>query len=650
MGARTRGFANNVLTAGKIDASDGLTGNLPNSNVNNTSVSGVTSLPPSVGSGIASVSSNPAAPAATGIVWYNTVDERFKIAASIDAWSSGPPTINLTNSGGGAGTQSSAVFFGGRNPPGPNFVAKTEEYNGVGWSASGDLNTARSYLAGFGTQTAAVAAGGRTDASGSTTNATEEYNGTTWTTVNNMGTARRVGGSAGIVQTAGLAIGGGPPGVTNNEEYDGTNWTAGGSLNTARFYLAGFGTLTSAVAAAGNGGGTATEEYNGSSWTTVNSLNNSRNQLGSSGSSETAGLIFGGEGPPLPTQKANTELYNGTTWSETSDLATARRNLKGAGNSGTSALAATGFPSYNLTEEFTSSVNVTTAGAWASGGNMTTARRAMSGGAGTATAGMVAGGYISANSNATEEYNGSAWANGGNLPVALYYISIAGTQTAGLAVGGGDPVKAEGIEYNGSSWTDIGNAPESRKMMGRSGTQTAALFAGGNDSSNAAAAEAFTYDGSSFSNITDLPSNRGSGHVAGGSQTATVHAGGSLGPPGYATTTVEWNGSAWGAGGNYLFPGQSQFASNNTSGYNNTGIGGYGTPAAPSGVTSVGCTYDGTSWATTTSISTARQQGSGFGGVDDFVICAGTTGSATNATEEFTGETSSLNVKTLTTS
>ena len=68
MGARTRGFANNVLTAGKIDASDGLSGVVPNSNVNNTSVSGVTSLPPSVGSGIASVSSNPAAPVATGII------------------------------------------------------------------------------------------------------------------------------------------------------------------------------------------------------------------------------------------------------------------------------------------------------------------------------------------------------------------------------------------------------------------------------------------------------------------------------------------------------------------------------------------------------------------------------------------------------
>ena len=100
------------------------------------------------------------------------------------------------------------------------------------------------------------------------------------------------------LQTAGLAIGGGPPGVTTTEQYDGTNWTSGGALNTARFYLAGFGTLTSAVAAGGNGGESAVEEYNGSSWTSATSLGDwYRTQLGSSGSSETDGIVFGGEAP-----------------------------------------------------------------------------------------------------------------------------------------------------------------------------------------------------------------------------------------------------------------------------------------------------------------------------------------------------------------
>ena len=117
MGARTRGFANNVLTAGKIDASDGLSGVVPNSNVNNTSVSGVTSLPPSVGSGIASVSSNPAAPVATGIIWYNTSDERFKVAAVSKAFSSQVPYPAAQSEFTGAGTATAAIFVAGSRPP-----------------------------------------------------------------------------------------------------------------------------------------------------------------------------------------------------------------------------------------------------------------------------------------------------------------------------------------------------------------------------------------------------------------------------------------------------------------------------------------------------------------------------------------------------
>ena len=277
---------------------------------------------------------------------------------------------------------------------------------------------------------------------------------------------------------------------------------------------------------------------------------------------------------------------------------------------------------------------------------MNTARRAMAGGAGTSTAGMVAGGYTTTNSNATEEYDGSAWANGGNLPVALYYITVAGTQTAGLAVGGGDPVVAEGIEYDGSSWTDIGNAPASVKMAARAGTQTAALLAGGNDSSNNAVAKSFTYNGSSFSNITDMPSARGSGHVGGGSQTNAVMATGSN-PSGYESTSVEWNGSSWTAGGSYLIPGQSQMCSN-PSGYDQLAGGGY--LASTTAITSLTLGYNGTSWFTQPSISTARQQGSGFGTQTDGVFCAGTTGTATNATEEFTAETQTATASTLTTS
>ena len=278
-------------------------------------------------------------------------------------------------------------------------------------------------------------------------------------------------------------------------------------------------------------------------------------------------------------------------------------------------------------------------GAFSAGGNMLTARRAMTGGAGTQTAGLSAGGYVTALMNNTEEYNGNGWASSGNLPTALYYISVAGTQTAGLAVGGGDPVKQETLEYNGSAWTDVGNAPEIRKMLGRAGTQTASLFAGGNDGPNAASSEAFTYDGTNFTNITDLPSNRGAGHVSGGSQTASVHAGGSLGPPGYATTTVEWDGSSWSEGGSYPLPGQNQHSSN-PSGYNQMGGGGY--LSGPSAITNNTLFYDGSTWSAQANMGTARQQGAGFGSETAAAFCGGTTGSATGATEEFNVTTNTI--------
>ena len=182
-------------------------------------------------------------------------------------------------------------------------------------------------------------------------------------------------------------------------------------------------------------------------------------------------------------------------------------------------------------------------------------------------------------------------------------------------------------------------------MAGRAGTQTAALLAGGNNPSNNSTAEAFTYDGSSFSNITDMPAIKGSGHVSGGSQTASVHAAGyTTGSPGYTDTTVEWDGSSWSSGGTYLSPGQSQMCAN-TTGYNQLAGGGY---LAPGSITNVVLGYNGTSWFTQPSISTSRQQGSGFATETDAVFAGGTTGSATNATEEFTGETTALNVENIT--
>ena len=63
--------------------------------------------------------------------------------------------------------------------------------------------------------------------------------------------------------------------------------------------------------------------------------------------------------------------------------------------------------------------NLVATGAWATGGNLGTARERLAG-AGTQTAGLAFGGGPP-ELNATEEYDGSAWTAGGNLGTARFY-------------------------------------------------------------------------------------------------------------------------------------------------------------------------------------------------------------------------------------
>jgi hypothetical protein len=67
-------------------------------------------------------------------------------------------------------------------------TAATEEYNGTSWTNSNPLNTAKRFTGGAGTQTSALAFGGAN--SSCFTSATEEYDGSSWTS-NPLNTARR---------------------------------------------------------------------------------------------------------------------------------------------------------------------------------------------------------------------------------------------------------------------------------------------------------------------------------------------------------------------------------------------------------------------------------------------------------------------------
>jgi hypothetical protein len=132
-----------------------------------------------------------------------------------------------------------------------------------------------------------------------------------------------------------------------------------------------------------------------------------------------------------------------------------------------------------------------------------------------------------------------------------------------------------------------------------------------------------------------------------GIQTAAVAAGGDS-----RDNTEEYDGTSW-TSVNDVISGNTQGAAGG--GILTAGLFFGGTQTSVPANTNTTLNYDGTNWTTTASMTTAARQalggtsggnstaGLGFGG---YVPGPGTT----TATEEFTGETSALNVKTITTS
>ena len=171
MGTVKRTFANNLLTSGKIDATDGLSGTIPATNLADASITNVTSFPSSLGGAVSSVASDPPSPS-EGQIWFNSTSNVLKqYSFAAGTWATGGNMNTARSYLGGAGTQTAGLAMGGYTPA---LTGATEEYDGNSWTNSNPLNTARSDLAGAGIQTAALAFGGQTP---TVTSATEEWAG-----------------------------------------------------------------------------------------------------------------------------------------------------------------------------------------------------------------------------------------------------------------------------------------------------------------------------------------------------------------------------------------------------------------------------------------------------------------------------------------
>ena len=358
MGTITRGIANNVVTGGKLDGTDGLSGTVSASNIANASLTNITSVSPSLGFAVTSVASDPVSPT-EGQIWYNTTSKTLKGYQNVvvaAAWASGG-NLNTARRGmmaSNGGTQTAALSTGGIDGP-TSVPGFTELYNGTSWTVGSPLNTGRYAGAGFGTQTASIAAGGYSYPPNTFSDITESWNGTSWTnlpaTSGNSGFYKTGTGT----QTAGLVVG---FGTTQNQYWNGSAWTTNpATMNTSLNGRGVSGTQISAIAAGGNGPAEAvssSESYNGTSWTSTSNINTARYFLGAAGTSDSPSLIFQGNRSPGSPVSTATELWDGTSWTNTSSTSTPT-NAVGSAGTATSALSfgGDGPPIKAATEEWT---------------------------------------------------------------------------------------------------------------------------------------------------------------------------------------------------------------------------------------------------------------------------------------------------------
>lgn len=440
-------------------------------------------------------------------------------------WASAPAINTGRHSAGGAGaTQSAAYIIGGKTTA---IVAIHEQYNGTAWTEAADLGTAKYILTTFGTTTSALTAGGYDGVpptsvpQGYTTNV-ESWNGSSWTETTDINTIRAYAGASGSSNTSGVVYGGQfPTGNVDN-----------------------------------------TESWNGSAWTETGDLNTARYGIGQTNNGTTTAAMCSGGDSPL---KTNVEQFNGSSWTEVSDINTARWGPWGIGTTTLALIAGGRSPSYvAITESWDGT-------SWTEVSDLGTASSANTGsGSGTATSGIVAAQSTGSPTTNSEEWTAPAtfrkfnvgdiyynadpssgvikytgysqptgtWASGGNMNTARSeFIGSNISKTSHAIAAGGPSAIVE--QYDGTSWSEIADVNTQRLNgagMGRS--PNACLLAGGQTDK----AEVEEYNGSSWTELSDINSARRNAGQA-GTTTAGLIFGGNV-PSGSALTEL-WNGSSW---------------------------------------------------------------------------------------------------------
>jgi hypothetical protein len=600
-------------------------------------------------------------------------------------WASGGSLNTARSSISGAGTQTAAVAFGGdiANPPGtpaPYTVqALTESYNGTSWTEVNDLNKARmAFVGGVGTQTAALLSGGYLIPPSITPSPTigiqvnvESWNGTSWTEVAEFSTSRYSFGTSVSSPNTDTMIAGGYPGnppsnLTNAvETWNGTSWASGTAMTTPKGGFSGLGASSTAVLMAGP----TTELWNGSSWTEVAEKNNARGSSASAGPSS-SGLVYGGS---PNNSSVFTEYWDGSTWTEVADLGTARGGFAGAGSTSASsaALAAGGSTApgarISTTEEWTTQPSAslglqegmlwfnstsqtlkgygTAAGipatSWASGGNLNTARDSLRGIGQNNSLAIALGGYDgTAVQVITEQYNGSAWTEVGDMNTGRSSGGSSGgaPYQDGIAFGG-TPTVAAAETWNGTSWTEVSDLNTGRREMASMGISSSNALAASGQAATDNLTVVESWDGTSWTEVSEVNTGRSELPGAGGPNTASIIFGGNPN----SALTEKWDGSAW-----------TEVGDLNTGRMGTAGCG-FQTAAlcfsgqtAPSITSTVTEFFNGTSWTELNDLSQSRRFGGAAGLSANAMIAGGLNASSVDltTTEEWTASAAVVTVTT----
>ena len=380
------------------------------------------------------------------------------------------------------------------------------------------------------------------------------------------------------------------------------------------------------------------------------------------GGTQTNALCIGGtDGSSVIAQ---VERWDGSSWSEITDLNTARTH---GGTSGiyTAMLAFGGDePSKSAkTEDWDGS-------SWTEAADLSTARRgATATPAGTSALALYAAGYSGSYVTSTEEWDAPAvfnqihegqlyfnsttntfketiqdvatgtFSSGGalNTPRERFGgTTSTGGSTAAIGAGGDSPTIDSVEQYNGSSWSEITDLNTARGGNGGgAGTTTAMLAYSGGPS---IVDNVESWNGSSWTETTEVNTGRYESK-GGGTSTAALFYPGYLPPPSTARNNFEeWNGSSWTELAD-INRARSGIGAGTTSPTSAVIFAGSNPPPVPSPTPADASTetWNGSSWTEVNEMNTGRSAPGSFGTATSCIAASGYSGGFVENVEIWNG-------------